>query len=304
MIIYERLIKKSDRIFKSFVGLSKDEFNALYDELLLTWNKRFDRKDRKRKVGGGRKMNIPNFATELVLILFFYRHYASIDVLSVLFNLDSSNICRHINTLESIFAVLARRKLSRPKYIKKIKSLEELLEKAPELKELIGDATEQSINRPKNKAKQKKHYSGKKKSHKIKHQIVIRKDKRIYLTSKTYPGSTHDKIIFEKEQTIDKIPKPSITRLDNAYQKADKDNPEHNFVLPKKANRWHKLELKDKRQNKKKVKERIYVEHVIGKLKVFRILSDKYRRNLDTHTKVFKNICGLYNFRFDLVAVS
>lgn len=300
MLTYGKLSQKSGKLFKSFTGLSQAEFLALHDELLPLWNKRFEYPERKRKPGGGRKSDIPDFATELLLILYFYRHYVILDVLSVLFDLDTANIWHHIETLEERFTVLASYKLSRPKGVKKIRTIEELLETYPELKEVIGDATEQSILRPGNHTKQKKYYSGRKKSHRIKHQLLIREDKRIYAISKAYPGSIHDKTIFEKERTPDKIPKPTTTRLDNAYQKVEKEYSSHVFVLPSKANRWRSLTREEKKANKEKARKRIMVEHVIARLKVFRILSLTFRANPKRHDRIFANLAGLYNFRFDL----
>ncbi len=58
--------------------------------------------------------------------------------------------------------------------------------------ELFVDATEQPINRP--KRGQKKWYSGKKKRHTIKHQMIVSKDGKIKGISKSCCGKVHDKI--------------------------------------------------------------------------------------------------------------
>ena len=166
MLTYKKLSKK-ERSLKAFTGLTMKEFDALHKELMPLWEKRLQRANRKRKVGGGRRSNLL-FEDELVLILFFYRNYVIYEVLGYLFNLDISNVSRHIETLEQTLAILARYKLAKPKGVKKIETLQELLEQFPELGEFIGDATEQVIERPQKKSKQKKHYSGKKKKHTIK----------------------------------------------------------------------------------------------------------------------------------------
>lgn len=299
MLTYKKLSKK-ERSLKAFTGFSISEFEALHEELLPIWERRFERKDRIRRPGGGKKSHINCFADELVLILTFYRNYLVYEILGFLFNLDISNIGRHIDTLEKTLTKLAKYRLAKPKGTGRIRTIEELYEKFPELDELIGDATEQPIERPRKKGKQKKHYSGKKKRHTVKIQLVIRKDQRIYDVSRSYPGHVHDKTIMTKEKTPDKIPKPSKIRLDNGYQKIQKEYPDNNFILPEKANRWHKLDRKQKKSNKEKSSLRIPVEHVIARLKNFKVLAHKYRHDVAKHNRTFRNICGLNNFRLDL----
>ena len=157
--------------------------------------------------------------------------------------------------------------LTKPKGIKKINSLDELFEKYPDLVELAVDGTEQPIQRPKKNAKQRKHYSGKKKQHTIKTQIIITKEKRIFDISGSHPGSDHDYKIFKKYKTPDKIPKKSKIRVDKGYQGIKEDYPEIEVYLPKKATRSHKLTQKEKKENKNLAKKRIYVEHVNRKSK-------------------------------------
>lgn len=302
MLTYKKLSKK-ERSLKGFTGLTIKEFAELRDTLLPLWRGRFERSGRKRRVGGGKKSRL-SFEDELVLILFFYRNYVIYEILGYLFNLDIANISRHIETLERTLAILAQNKLKKPKGIKKITSMQALLEKFPELEELIADATEQAIERPQKNATQKKHYSGKKKRHTIKTQVVITKKKRIYDVSKSYPGHVHDKTIMVKERTPQKIPESSRVRLDNAYHKIQKEYPLPIFILPEKANRWHKLSRKQKQGNKAKAKERIGVEHLFSRLKSFGVLDQKYRHAVSKHNRTFKNICGLWNFRLDLGTVS
>ena len=60
-----------------------------------------------------------------------------------------------------------------------------------EILEVFIDATEQGINRP--KTGQKHWYSGKKKKHTIKHQIVVSKTGKIKAIGNSATGKTHDK---------------------------------------------------------------------------------------------------------------
>jgi len=67
--------------------------------------------------------------------------------------------------------------------------------------ELIVDSTEQDIFRPKNDEKQKKYYSGKQKSHRLKNQIIITDNgKEIVDVIVGERGPESDIILFKKQQ--------------------------------------------------------------------------------------------------------
>src|SRR5204862_2804225 len=81
------------------------------------------------------------------------------------------------------------------------RSLEEIIEEFPELKELgvLTDGTERPIRRPKDDEQQKEHYSGKKKRHTNKHVTITHpKTQRILAVSLEAPGTKHDKKIFDE----------------------------------------------------------------------------------------------------------
>src|SRR5690349_1021583 len=57
------------------------------------------------------------------------------------------------------------------------------------------DGTERRIQRPKDPAQQKSHYSGKKKGHTVKNVVLVDKQLTIQFLSQTHPGTVHDKRI-------------------------------------------------------------------------------------------------------------
>ena len=76
-----------------------------------------------------------------------------------------------------------------------------------DLEAVFVDATEQPVNRP--KRKQRRSYSGKKKRHTVKHQVVVtRKRKgpgekqrvRIKAVSKAAKGRVHDKKVYDRSR--------------------------------------------------------------------------------------------------------
>ncbi|MEM3146905.1 MAG: transposase family protein [Archaeoglobaceae archaeon] len=87
---------------------------------------------------------------------------------------------------------------------KKISSFEDLLEEMPEI-ELLIDATEQERQRPKEKGKRKRYYSGRKRQT-IKSQIVVERGKGLILdVSSGWYGSIHDLKVFERSGVVRKF---------------------------------------------------------------------------------------------------
>ncbi len=69
-----------------------------------------------------------------------------------------------------------------------------------------------------------------------------------------------------------------------------------NSDLPLKSTKLRPLTKKEKRMNLKLSKTRVTVEHVIGKIKVFRIIAERYRNRCKYYDIRMKLICGIFNF--------
>ena len=89
---------------------------------------------------------------------------------------------------------------------RKIRSMEEFLDRFPDVKEVILDGTERPIQRPKDPDEQKAHYSGKKKRHTRKHLTGSTRQKRVILLTKARPGRVHDKRQLDEEEVVGNIP--------------------------------------------------------------------------------------------------
>ena len=63
--------------------------------------------------------------------------------------------------------------------------------------------------------------------------------------------------------------------MDNGYQGIAKIHG--NVDIPKKGSKKNPLTNDDKKQNKSKSSKRVVVENLIRELKIFRIISEKYR---------------------------
>ncbi|MGE0086025.1 MAG: transposase family protein, partial [Desulfococcaceae bacterium] len=64
----------------------------------------------------------------------------------------------------------------------------------------------------------------------------------------------------------------------------------------KKKSKKNPLSMKDRRNNRKLSRQRVFIEHVIGKIKIFKILSDIYRNRRKRFELRFRLIAGIYNF--------
>lgn len=83
-------------------------------------------------------------------------------------------------------------------------------------------------------------------------------------------------------------------QVDTGYQGIQKIHTKSS--IPKKRSKKNPLTKEDKKYNKEISKERIVVENVLGMLKRFRILSDRYRNRRRRFGLRFNLIAGLYNY--------
>lgn len=196
----------------------------------------------------------------------------------VLFHLDASNVCRHLQRLEPLVIKLFHIQKER-------KILEE------EAQQWIVDATEIQTQRPKNYRKQRKYYSGKKKKHTLKVETIVEaKTMKILRVSKVFPGSVHD---FKIRKTGEPFPKEVEVLADSGYQGLEKIHKK--TLLPRKRTRGV-LSSEDRAHNQKLSRSRIRVEHVIGRLKQWKILGSVYRNFQQKLSLRFNILAGIYNF--------
>ena len=104
-------------------------------------------------------------------------------------------------------------------------------------------------------------------------------------------GATHDFKLLKQSKLL--LPSRILARGDSGYQGIHTLHA--NSVVPIKHKRGEKLSPEEKRFNKKVSSERTPVEHVIGCLKVFKILADKYRNRRRRFALRFNLIAGFYN---------
>ena len=139
--------------------------------------------------------------------------------------------------------------------------------------------------------KQKKSYSGKKKTHTFKVQAIIHYKTQQVLSLCSSHGSVHDFELFKRN--LKQIPLGAFILADKGYQGIY--NVYANSLLPLKAKKRCKLDPELKVYNQEINKRRIGIEHVFGSLKTFKILTERYRNRGKRLGLRFNLIAGIYN---------
>ena len=122
--------------------------------------------------------------------------------------------------------------------------------------------------------------------------------KRILSLSKSWVGKVHAfKLLKVAFPPAKKWFQKFKLRVDLGYLGIDKEDECKELMLPHKKPPKAELSAEQKRANKELARERISVEHSIGGLKRYRILSDRLRcHDANFYDQVLGVCAGLWNF--------
>jgi Helix-turn-helix of DDE superfamily endonuclease len=130
--------------FRCLTGVSAATFEQMLKQLRAPWAEM-----QRSKGKSGRPWEIGGLEDHLLVLLLYYRCYVTQEFIGFFYQVDRSVICRAIQRIEApvqrLFAIRRVPQISRA-----------------EAEALIIDCTEQPIQRPKDDATQRAHYSGKK----------------------------------------------------------------------------------------------------------------------------------------------
>jgi len=140
--------------------------------------------------------------------------------------------------------------------------------------------------------KQRRFYSGKKKRHTLKTQLVIDKTSQKVICTSFIHGKRHDFHLFKQSGVRFQASTQRLT--DSGYQGLQKIHAKSQ--LPKKKPRKRPLTKQERRANKTIASQRVLNENVMGRLKRFKIISDKYRNRHKRFGLRFNLIASIYNF--------
>ena len=300
MIRYQELSQKP-RVFKSLTGVTVSEFDELYAQVQPLWLeheiRRLSRRERKRAIGGGRTYTL-HLKEQLLMTLVWLKLYLTVDALGFFFGVSGSTASRNTRHMLPILRRLGDETLGWPEPPQRGqgKNIAQALQAYPDLLAIV-DATEQRVRRSSDAQIQRAHYSGKKKRHTRKTQLIVNEQGQIRDVSASTPGRVHDLEHFRQSGSAHRIPKQVGVAGDAGYQGLHDELPDHSVGTAHKARRNHPLTEDEKAINREFSSMRIIVENTICELKHFRVLSECFRHVVDRYDETFRAVVALVNPR-------
>ena len=111
----------------------------------------------------------------------------------------------------------------------------------------------------------------------------------------TTRGRVHDRKLLKLSKV--RLKPKTKAGVDTGYQGFQKEHP--NTAKPFKKSKLHPLTKEQKRANREQARERIAVENVIGSIKRFRILSERYRSRRKRFGLRLNLVAAIYNWEID-----
>ena len=290
-------VKDQPALLRTMTSLDRSEVEELVEPFRAAWAARVRQTarpeaDRQRQPGGGRKPALRTIEDKLLFILYYFKCYPLQEVFGAEFGLSQERACEWVHILGPVLKealatlnVLPERDAAR---------LAAKLRESGETKFGI-DGVERRIQRPRDAAEQVEYYSGKKRTHTVKNNVIVTlKSRQVKYLSQTHKGKKHDKKICDEAQPT--FPPGSSLYQDTGFQgyaPADVKTWQ-----PKKKPRGQDLSPQDKRRNQRISRVRIVVEHVLAGVKRCRIVKDVLRNTTEGFADLVMEIaCGLHNFR-------
>jgi hypothetical protein len=276
---------------KEILGISYEQYQELINQAIARHkelkNAQDEEKIRINAAGGGRPQKL-SWQEQITLCLFYLRQMPTFEILGMTFGISKTQANDTFHYWRKILRDILPASL-----------LEEVSEKESDLEivqefltnfQLLVDSLEQPINRPSEPEKQRECYSGKKKQHTRKNQVVgMPKGKDIIDVEVGFPGPTADINIFRHQQN--KFAQNQGFGGDKAYQGGK------NIKTPHKKKRNQELNEQQKSENKLFSSNRIYIEHLIRLIKIFQVASQRFRLKKDVYNEIILTICGLVRLR-------
>jgi hypothetical protein len=109
-------------------------------------------------------------------------------------------------------------------------------------------------------------------------------------------GKVHDFKLFKESKMVFKP--ETMVGVDSGFQGIKAFHL--NSILPKKRTKKNPLSKEDKKQNRQIASVRVLNEHIIGRIKRFRILAERYRNRRKRFALRFSLIAGICNYEIGL----
>jgi DDE superfamily endonuclease len=304
MLSHEELCRHP-AAFPSLTGMTRAEFDGLLvrfrqaeaDLRANTQTTRRDGRPRERAAGAGRRYE-HGAADRMLMALMWLRVYPTYEVLGFFFALHKRNA--QLNVLAALEALdsLPGFPFDRPgSDRKKLRSAAEVMAAFPQVRVII-DAKEQRINKPQGEEAQRPYYSGKKKAHTIKTQVVVNPRGQIEAVSESVPGSTHDLTLLVGSGVMGGLGEGEAAMTDKGYVGLERHHPDVPLVIPYKKPRGGELSDEQRAFNREVSRHRIVVEHTMAQLNRFTVLRQVFRgKRRQRHSQVTRVVAKVVNRR-------
>jgi hypothetical protein len=128
----------------------------------------------------------------------------------------------------------------------------------------------------------------------LKTQVIIERDSQQIIDAQEAKGSEHDFKVYK--DTIGELVSNSIS-LDADLGYLGIEDYHTNSFIPVKTSKNHQLTDKERAYNRRLASRRVVIEHVNGRIKVFRCMSYPYRGHCcNRHSLRMNLICGIINY--------
>jgi hypothetical protein len=274
---YKIIKDYKEEAFRAVTGINQAAFN----EMLILVKTAYTNAHKRR--GRHRKLSVEDM---LLMTLEYYKEYRTLECIGASYGLRKTNVGKTIKWVEDVlitsgkFSLPGKKKLIRSDIISEV---------------IVVDSTETPIERPKNR--QRRYYSGKKKRHTVKFQVIIDRKTETILCIEMYNGKAHDLTIFKETTRLH----PDILVLaDSGYRGIQKV---HANTLSPLRHKEDIVKLNEKERagykamNKQISSKRMKIEHIIGRIKRFKIAAEKYRNRRRRLALGFNLICGIVNYQ-------
>lgn len=268
---------KDNSKFKLLTGVTRKTFDELLEILQPEYDNAHQNGSNKG-IGAG---------CRLVLALSYWREYRGMRQMAFDYEISVSTVCDSIHWVEDVLGRNNKFKFG---------TIEEEINKLKDegiiVKSIIGDVEEQPIERP--TKDQEIHYSGKKKRHTTKNQIIIDEETSKIINFYNAKATTHDFQILKNSNIIATLNKLGINgKFDSGYQGVQKELD--NASIPYKKSKYHELTEEEKEHNKNLSSKRIKIEHTNRTIKIFRIMKETYRNHQKRYDVKLRIVCTIYN---------
>jgi hypothetical protein len=253
---------------------------------------RINHPERKRQAGGGRKKEAEVLCRLLVTLLYLRQHW-TMQGLAETIGCAESTVWNYIHEMlpyirEELPASLLEQWQQECDSVERAE-LEQWLAELPAGK-LLVDTWEQPIPRPQDDDEQQAHYSGKKKTHTRKNQLIsLPNGTDILDVAIGEKGPMSDSKLFEQTQA--ELPQTLEFIGDKAKVRR------RNTTTPIKKPRGEQLTQDHPDFNRQVSQKRVYVEHLIRVVNIFRIAKEEFRMRARMYEMVISCVCGLIRLR-------